>query len=1087
MEITLPPIHAINTDYNSNPLVQLLSPSEKIVGHLEAFSQARMRGYKILSDDTSKGHILALHTNAHSVNGFPQIIKFKLQGTSDQELADSIFKGSWIEHPLLKDVPKRVNFKSRLKKINDSWKENFSYQAENTEMGVKGLRKPQLGAIHAIQAHWFVSKDTATVVMPTGTGKTETMLSVTIINQCKTVLVIVPTDALRTQIANKFLSWGELKNIGVLKSKTLNPIVGILKHELHSPEEVKEFFGKCNVVVTTSQIAGRCSPEVQKQMSIEAPYLFIDEAHHVAARTWKEFKENFKDNYILQFTATPFREDGKAVDGKRIFTYPLKKAQEEGYFKKINFKPIFEYDPNNVDNAIAEAAVAQLKEDLKTYDHILMARVDSIERAGEVLQIYSRYEEFNPVQIHTGLTTGVREEARQNILSKKSKIVVCVDMLGEGFDLPELKIAAFHDVKKSLPTTLQLVGRFTRTGANIGEPTFIANAGDVKVNEELQMLYSQDADWNTLLGQSSEKANLEQEELWEFLDGFQNVPKEIPLQNIRPALSTIVFKTQCEHWNPENFKEGIDGIDRLEHLYHSVNPQKNAMFIITARKSPIDWAKLKDVYDWTWELNVLYWDEDQKLLFINSSSNNGYFQNLAKAVAGDNVELISGGSVFRCLSGINRLMLQNVGLIEVLGKFIRYTMRSGSDVETGLTEAQKRAARKANIFGAGYENGGKASIGCSYKGRIWSRRVGTIDTLTRWCSLVGKKILDESIDPDEVLKGTLIPKPVSTRPNDMPVCIDWPDYIYLQPEEIFNINIDGETFPLYETEIRLKDPSITGDIKFEITSQNKIVEFALQLFETGGHPDYKFTVLGEHAITIKQHSVEMPLSDFFYKNPPMIWLANGASLEGCNLTELKQTNPPYDPAKIQVWDWTGTDIRKESQGLTKETDSIQSRAISEIKQQGYDIVFDDDGAGEIADIVAIKDEGERIKISFTHCKYSSQTTPGGRIEDLYTVCGQAQKSVHWRETPDDIFRRMQKREPKNHSGQSASRFEVGDRELLRKIQMKARNHPVDIDVSIVQPGVSKSSISQDQLQLLSVTENYLMQTYQLPFKVIISP
>jgi hypothetical protein len=31
-------------------------------------------------------------------------------------------------------------------------------------------------------------------------------------------------------------------------------------------------------------------------------------------------------------------------------------------------------------------------------------------------------------------------------------------MLGEGFDMPELKIAAFHDIKKSLAITLQLAG-----------------------------------------------------------------------------------------------------------------------------------------------------------------------------------------------------------------------------------------------------------------------------------------------------------------------------------------------------------------------------------------------------------------------------------------------------------------------------------------------------------------------------------------------------------------------------------------------------------------------------------------------------
>jgi hypothetical protein len=34
--------------------------------------------------------------------------------------------------------------------------------------------------------------------------------------------------------------------------------------------------------------------------------------------------------------------------------------------------------------------------------------------------------------------------------------------------------------------------------------------------------------------------------------------------------------------------------------------------------------------------------------------------------------------------------------------------------------------------------------------------------------------------------------------------------------------------------------------------------------------------------------------------------------------------------------------------------------------------------------------------------------------------------------------------------------------------------------------VSKAGISDTQLRLLSVTENYLMETYQLPFAVVTS-
>jgi hypothetical protein len=41
-------------------------------------------------------------------------------------------------------------------------------------------------------------------------------------------------------------------------------------------------------------------------------------------------------------------------------------------------------------------------------------------------------------------------------------------------------------------------------------------------------------------------------------------------------------------------------------------------------------------------------------------------------------------------------------------------------------------------------------------------------------------------------------------------------------------------------------------------------------------------------------------------------------------------------------------------------------------------------------------------------------------------------------------------------------------------------------IFIVQPGVSKGEATTAQLELLSVTENYLMETFRLPFAVIAS-
>lgn len=87
----------------------------------------------------------------------------------------------------------------------------------------------------------------------------------------------------------------------------------------------------------------------------------------------------------LQFTATPFRNDGKHVDGKIIFNYPLRKAQEEEYFKHINFIPLRVYNYKQADAEIAAAAVRQLEADLDNkLDHLVMARAVNIDRAKEV-------------------------------------------------------------------------------------------------------------------------------------------------------------------------------------------------------------------------------------------------------------------------------------------------------------------------------------------------------------------------------------------------------------------------------------------------------------------------------------------------------------------------------------------------------------------------------------------------------------------------------------------------------------------------------------------------------------------------------
>lgn len=1097
-KIKLPPVFAINESRNGNTIQQLLAPTCSIDGSLANYQGTNLKGKIIIPADKGSEQILVIERLAPAANGFEKVLRVNPAKISSSAPLVDLTEDKWIKHPTLVQVPSDgLDRLKRMEEVVSSWDSSFSYLAENIEKKIKGLRAPQIGAVHMVHGHWTVSGDVATVVMPTGTGKTETMLSVLISKPCQKILVIVPTDALRTQLANKFLTLGILKEEGcrVLLDTALYPAVGILRHKPKDFDEVDSFFSICHVIVTTSHIAGQCGEKLQERMAQHCPFLFIDEAHHVEAPTWRSFKEKFSSRNILQFTATPFREDGKAVDGKIIYKYPLKKAQEEGYFKPIRFEPVVEFNPAKFDEAIAAKAVEQLRRDEK-YNHILMARVGSVERAEQVYSIYKKYKEFNPVQIHTGIKSKrEREEIRRKILSGESKIIICVDMLGEGFDLPELKIAAFHDIRKSLAVTLQLAGRFTRSRPDLGDATFIANVADVDVQQELRKLYTRDPDWNYLLPELSEGIIQEQVRLKEFLEGFANFPEDIPLVRMNPSTSTVIYKTKCEEWTPENFRRGIPGIASFERVHYDINYEKNTLVIVTARKNPIEWADIEEIYNWDWELYVVIWDDEQQLLFINNSRNEGVFKSLAKAVAGDDVELVSEQAVFRSFAGVNRLRLQNVGLTEQFGRLVRYTGRMGADVESGLTEAQKRNARKAVLSGTGFENGYKVTVGASRKGRIWSFRKAHVEALSRWCKSIGKKVLDESIDPDEILKGTLESEIITVRPPMVPIGIDWPEDVYKEPETAFSFVLaDGSELLIHHADIDLVEPTEDGDLKFKIASSDSSFELKLELFEEDDVKDYRFSISGGSRVWVKHRSSPVRVEEFFYENPPVIWFVDGSSLEGNQYTPLKVKYPPYDREKIEAWKWDGIDLTKESQGIAKESDTVQFRVIEELKKRNYDVIFDDDDAGEAADVVAVRVEEKSdvqrlIHVEFYHCKFTKKE-PGRRVKDLYEVCGQAQKSIRWmysHEKQVELFTHLLRREPKRDESGEATRFEKGDRDELIKIREMSRLCPIKLSIFVVQPGLSKQEATVEQLELLSVTENHLMETYKLPFGVIASP
>jgi superfamily II DNA or RNA helicase len=1083
----LPATFSVDLLLERNPIFQIDAP--EIVGEFEVIPFTRGKRLGELVTGFSRT-VIVLPKRGGSEQASPDDVLITADGKAPSP--DAKHLGRWVAKPQCVSAYDKARLDQISKSARNSWKNQFTF-VEETPLeggGIKeGLRPPQIGALHTAIGHWKMSNEVATVVMPTGTGKTETMVAVCLHERPERLLVVVPSDALRAQIAHKFMTFGLLRKFGVCGPNARHPVVGILKHGLSSHDRTREFFEASNVIVSTMSLLASMPEEEQKLCAFLCTHLFIDEAHHIRAKTWEAFRAIFEGKSILQFTATPFRNDGAHVDGRVVFNYPLGKAQAEGYFTQLNLLPVEEFDQDQADGAIAKAAVDQLRKDMeKGHDHLMMARTSTIQKATDLLTIYEKLASaFKPVVIHSELSLPERTSRLNQIERRESRIIVCVDMFGEGFDLPELKIAALHDTHKSLAITLQFTGRFARTKKTIGEATIVVNIADQEVDDSLRELYSEDADWNQILKRMSEGATGEQIDKQLFLDDFTLDSQSIPVQNLTPKMSAVIYRTHCNKWRPQRIVDVFPPEVMLGGP--AINRIKNVAYIVVREESEVEWGEMREFTDRSFDLYLLFWDVDRNLLFVNTSNNKAPHEHLAKAVAGEDAELIKGTAVFRSFSGLNRVLLQTLGLSHVLGRVIRFTMHVGADVPAGLSEAQTENKVKTNIFASGFADGDRVTVGCSRKGRIWSRRVAN-DVLewVGWCNQMGAKMDDATFSEEEILKHSIVPEDIDKRPTLMPLAIEWPDEFYAFDKTPIRIHFGERSYDFQEVGLALVKPDLVSPIQFRLYSTDESSEYEIRFSKT--HADY-LRVSGEN-IDIVIGKRRKSVSDWFLQFPPIVRFEQDSFTKDNQLCRPHvQRREPFDLDGIETWDWSGVNLKRESQTDKKLTDSIQYYLIQKLKQSEallkYDVIFDDDDTHEAADVVAIALKEHELIVHLFHCKYSQESSAGARVKDLFEVCGQAQKSVQWRSHVDRLLKHLIQRDVDRVNKKGVSRFEVGSRKTILGARRKLSRLQPQFKVSIVQPGLSKGHVTSQQLELLGATKLYLKETYQIPLTVIASP
>ncbi len=200
--VLLPSRMAIATHILRNPLRQVEHPARRLACAVEPWSRRGVDGQLLIQPNGHKTLVISSRiTRPDNVDDVLVVSGDWMNGNSPYDLS----AGHWLSpRPLKADDLSSEEWLARREHARESWVDQLVFRAEVREGGrlvSAGLRNPQIGALYALLAHWTVGNEPATIVMPTGTGKTETMIAMLVAARPACLLVVVPTDPLREQVA----------------------------------------------------------------------------------------------------------------------------------------------------------------------------------------------------------------------------------------------------------------------------------------------------------------------------------------------------------------------------------------------------------------------------------------------------------------------------------------------------------------------------------------------------------------------------------------------------------------------------------------------------------------------------------------------------------------------------------------------------------------------------------------------------------------------------------------------------------------------------------------------------------------------
>ena len=365
----------------------------------------------------------------------------------------------------------------------------------------------QLAAVEACNRYFASSAPrSALVQMPTGTGKTGVMATISATRAAKQpVLVVCPSVALVQQLIDDFsgLFW---KKIGADASWAPEKNLHLLPSLLDDTVRALDAAGADRIVVfsTVQALQQIHSGADYGRLAGRFGTVMFDEGHREPATLWAKAVRGLGAPTIL-FSATPFRNDLKIfdVDPDHVHFLSFEKAVKERLIRGVE---IVEEDFRGGAAEFARRAIATrdrlIADGRFGPDNKMIIRAANEDDVDGLFAAFVRELGRRPEGVlalhHNYALDGSpgrqrRPDVPRNLRARTERFLIHQFMLAEGIDDPACTMLALYDPFSTERQLVQQVGRITRHGGRIGKPVAPAFVLARKKDEVRKM-------WSRFLG-----------------------------------------------------------------------------------------------------------------------------------------------------------------------------------------------------------------------------------------------------------------------------------------------------------------------------------------------------------------------------------------------------------------------------------------------------------------------------------------------------------------------------------------------------------------------------------------------------------